>query len=50
MVGLVDGLGDNGVIGTQEEPAVFRRNTKTLRVLREMGQLEAGLLERLLRA
>ena len=30
-----DGLRDNGAIGTQEEPAVFRRNTKALSVLRD---------------
>ncbi|MCX6922724.1 MAG: hypothetical protein NT154_05850 [Verrucomicrobia bacterium] len=32
-VGLVGGLRANGAIGTQEEPAVFRRNTKGLRGL-----------------
>ena len=33
---------DNGAIGTQEEPAVFRRNTRALRVLRDSG-LVSGL-------
>ena len=36
-VGLVGGLRDDGGIGTQEEPAVFRRNTIALRVLRDSG-------------
>ena len=40
VCGLVDGLRDNGAIGTQEEPAVFRRNTRALRVLRDSGPLE----------
>ena len=35
-----DGLGDNGAIGTQEEPAVFRRNTRALRVLRDSGPVK----------
>ena len=35
-----DGLGDNGAIGTQEESAVFRRNTRALRVLRDSGPVE----------
>ena len=30
---------DNGAIGAQEEPAVFRRNTRALRVLREEPSL-----------
>jgi hypothetical protein len=40
-VGLVDGLWDNGAIGTQEESAAFRRNTIALRVLRDFGPLES---------
>src|ERR1019366_4196555 len=36
-VGLVGGFRDDGGIGTQEEPAVFRRNTRALRVLRDSG-------------
>ena len=35
-VGHAGGFRDDGAIGTQEEPAVFRRNTITLRVLREI--------------
>src|ERR1035441_8620041 len=36
-VGLVGGFRDAGRIGTQEDPAVFRRNTNALRVLRDSG-------------
>ena len=36
-VGLVGGLRDNGATGTQEESAVFRRNTRALRVLCDSG-------------
>ena len=35
-----DGLRDSGAIGTQEEPAVFRRNTRALRVLRDSGPVK----------
>ena len=34
-VGLVGGFWEDGAIGTPEEPAVFRRNTGALRVLRD---------------
>jgi len=34
-IGGVDGLRDNGAIGAPEEPAVFRSNTRALRVLRD---------------
>src|ERR1035438_9582061 len=36
-VGLVGGFRDDGGIGTQEEPAVFRRKTRVLRVLCDSG-------------
>ena len=36
-VGLVGGFRDDGGIGTQEEPAIFRRKTSGLRVLRDSG-------------
>ena len=38
-VGLVGGLRDNGAIGTQEEPAVFRRKLRAWRVLRREATL-----------
>jgi hypothetical protein len=39
-VGLVGGFRDDGAIGTQEEPAAFRRNTRALRVLRDSGPVK----------
>ena len=34
-VGLVGGFWEDGAIGAREEPAVFRRNTRALSVLRD---------------
>ena len=39
-VGRGDGFRDDGAIGTQEEPAVFRRNTRVCSVLRDSGPVE----------
>jgi hypothetical protein len=37
-VGLVGGFRDTGAIGTQEEPAAFRRNTRACSVLRRNAE------------
>jgi hypothetical protein len=37
-VGRGDGVRDDGAIGTQEEPAVFRRNNRVGSVLRDSGR------------
>ena len=39
-VGLVSRFRDDGGIGTQEEPAVFRRKTRAFRVLRDSGPVK----------
>ena len=39
-VGLVAGFRDKGAIGTQEEPGVFRCNTRVCSVLRDSGLVE----------
>ena len=39
-VGLAGGLRDNGAIGIQGEPAVFRCNTRALSVLRDLGWVD----------
>ena len=39
-VGLAGGFGDEGAIGTQQESAVFRCNTRVCSVLRDSGLVE----------